>query len=176
MNTWIYHINHYRFENKSVYETKFNPIHIAPKSAIMFQMQYRVVIYGAVMRSHCIDVTHYTKSSGMAKSTHYMGHWNHIITMYGISSIPIGKGHALCYNFEVKLTFEILTLRGQQHSFSTREEMFLWKCQSFLCRKYLDLRGTRTPNLRINAECCNHLSYRGKTFSVQCFWTLALAV
>ena len=33
--------------------------------------------------------------------------------------------------FEVKLTFEMLTVRGQQHSFSTHERVFLWKCQSF---------------------------------------------
>ena len=47
--------------------------------------------------------------------------------------------------FEVKLTFEMLTVRGQQHSSSTPERMFLWKCQSFWDRKCLDLRGTRTP-------------------------------
>ena len=33
--------------------------------------------------------------------------------------------------FEVKLTFEMLTVHGQQHSFSTHEYMLLWKCQSF---------------------------------------------
>ena len=33
--------------------------------------------------------------------------------------------------FEVKLTFEMLTMRGHQHSFSTHERLFLWKCQSF---------------------------------------------
>ena len=32
---------------------------------------------------------------------------------------------------EVKLTFEMLTMRGQQHSFSTHKQMFLWKC--FCC-------------------------------------------
>ena len=37
--------------------------------------------------------------------------------------------------FEVKLTFEMLTVRGQQHSFSTHEWVFLWKCQSFGDRK-----------------------------------------
>ena len=58
---------------------------------------------------------------------------------------------------------------GQQHSFSTHERMFLWKCQSFWDRKYLDLRGTRTPNLRIHAECSNFLSYQGQTFAVPCF-------
>ena len=36
------------------------------------------------------------------------------------------------YNiFEVKLIFEMLTVRGQPHSFSTHERMFLWKCQVF---------------------------------------------
>ena len=60
-------------------------------------------------------------------------------------------------------------MRGQQHSFSIHERMFLWKCQSFWDRKCLDLRGTRTPNLRIHAECSNHLSYQGQTFVVFCF-------
>ena len=45
--------------------------------------------------------------------------------------------------FEVKLTFEMLTVRGQQHSFSTHERVFLWKCQRFWDRKCLDLRETR---------------------------------
>ena len=68
-----------------------------------------------------------------------------------------------------KLTFEMLTVRGQQHSLSTHKRVFLRKCQSFWDRKCLDLRGTRTPNLRIHAECSNHLSYQGQTFAVPCF-------
>ena len=63
----------------------------------------------------------------------------------------------------------MLTVRGQQHSFSTHDRVFLWKCQSFWDRKYLDLRGTRTPNLRIHAECSNLLSYQGQTFAVPWF-------
>ena len=54
--------------------------------------------------------------------------------------------------FKVKLSFEMLTVRGQQHSFSTHERVVLWKCQSFWDRKCLDLRGTRTPNLRASAN------------------------
>ena len=75
---------------------------------------------------------------------------------------------------KVKVTFEMLAVRRQQHSFSTHERMFLWKCQSFWDRKCLYLRGTRTPNLRIHAECYNHLSYQGQTFAVPFFLTLAL--
>ena len=78
--------------------------------------------------------------------------------------------------FEVKLTFEMLTVRWQQNSFSTHERMFLWKCQSFWDRKCLDLRGTRTHNLRIHAEYSNHLSYQGQTCAVPYFWILALTV
>ena len=78
--------------------------------------------------------------------------------------------------FEIKLTFEMLTVRGQQHSFSTHERMFLWKYQSFWDRKYLAPRGTRAPNLQIHAEIFNLLSYQGQTFAVPCFWTLALVV
>ena len=79
------------------------------------------------------------------------------------------------YIFEVNLTFEMLAVRGQQHSFSTHERVFLWKWQSFWNRKCLDLRGTRTINLRIHAECSNLLSCQGQTFAVPWFWTLALA-
>ena len=70
--------------------------------------------------------------------------------------------------FEVKLTFEMLTLQGQQHSFWTHGRMFLWKCQSFWDRKCLDLSGTRTPNFWIHAKCSNHLNYQGQT-SVKTF-------
>ena len=63
----------------------------------------------------------------------------------------------------------MLTVRGQQHSFSTHERVFLWKCQSFWDRKCLDLRGTRTPNPRIHAECFSLLSYQGQTFAVPFF-------
>ena len=70
----------------------------------------------------------------------------------------------------------MLTVCGQQHSFSTHERVYLWKCQSFWDREYLDLKGTRTPNLRIHAECSNILSYQGQTFASPCFWTLAVAV
>ena len=45
---------------------------------------------------------------------------------------------------KVELTFEISTVRGQQHSF--RERMFLWKYWRFKDRKCLAARGTRTPN------------------------------
>ena len=58
--------------------------------------------------------------------------------------------------FEVKLTSEMLTMRGQHHSCSTPEPMLLWKCQRFWDRKCLDLSGTRTLNHRINAECPYH--------------------
>ena len=71
--------------------------------------------------------------------------------------------------FGVMLTFDMLTVRGQQHSFSTHERVHLWMCQSFWDRKCLDLRGTRTPNLRIHAECSNLLSYQVPTFAVPCF-------
>ena len=64
----------------------------------------------------------------------------------------------------------MLTVHRQQHSFSTHEPVFLWKCQRFWDRKCLDLRRTRTPNLRNHAECSNLLSYKGQAFAAQCFW------
>ena len=60
--------------------------------------------------------------------------------------------------FEVKLTFEMLAAHGQQHTFSTHERIFLWKCQSFWDRKCLDLKGTSTPSLQIHVECSNYLN------------------
>ena len=42
--------------------------------------------------------------------------------------------------FKVNLTFDMLTVRRQQHSFSTHERVFLWKCKSFWDRKCLSLR------------------------------------
>ena len=56
--------------------------------------------------------------------------------------------------FEVKLTFEMLNVRGQQHSFSTHERVFLWKCRRFWDRKCLDLRG----NIIIICSEWTHLS------------------
>ena len=66
--------------------------------------------------------------------------------------------------FSVVKLFELLTVRGQQHSFSAHERMFLQKCQRFGDRKCFDPRGTWTPNLRIQSECSNYLSYQGIWF------------
>ena len=63
----------------------------------------------------------------------------------------------------------MLTVRGQQHSFSTHERVFLWKCQSFWDKKCLDLKGARTPNLRIYAKCSNLLGHQDQTFAALCF-------
>ena len=77
------------------------------------------------------------------------------------------------YSFYPVQTFKLKQhewrLEMKQHSFSKHEHMFLRKCQRFWDRNCLDLRGTRTPNLRIHAECSNHLSYQGQTFAVPCF-------
>ena len=51
------------------------------------------------------------------------------------------------------LSFEMSTVRGQQHSFSTHGRVFLRKWQRFWDRKYLNPGGSRTPNLRIHIEC-----------------------
>ena len=69
--------------------------------------------------------------------------------------------------FEVKLTFKMLTVRRQQHSFSTHKRMFLWKCQSFWDRKWLDLRGTRTPYLMSIIKCRMKLLIHSPTSTVQ---------
>ena len=58
-----------------------------------------------------------------------------------------------CFFIKSKITFVILTVRRQQHSFSTDKRMFSWKCQHFWDRKCLGPRGNRTLNLWIRAEC-----------------------
>ena len=42
--------------------------------------------------------------------------------------------------------------------------------------KFLRQKMSRTPNLRINAECSNLLSYQGETFAAPSCWILALVV
>ena len=74
---------------------------------------------------------------------------------YSISSIVMEKVSL----FFLKLTFHMLTVSGQQYTFSTHERMFLWNYQSFWDRKCLDLRVIRTPDLRIHAEYKNTLWY-----------------
>ena len=59
------------------------------------------------------------------------------------------SGSGSIENVVPKLTFEMLTVRGQ-HWFSAHQLMFLWKCRSFRGRKCLD------PNIQIHAECSNH--------------------
>ena len=70
--------------------------------------------------------------------------------------------------FEVELTFDMLAVRRQQHSFPTHECFFLVKVSKFLRQKMSRPEGTRTPNLRIHAKCINLLSYQGQTFAVPC--------
>ena len=70
--------------------------------------------------------------------------------------------------FALQCFFFILALAVQ--IFSTQKRMFLWKYRNFLCIKCLDLRETRTSNLRIHAECSNHLSCQGHTFAVPSFF------
>ena len=68
-------------------------------------------------------------------------------------SYVLNTGFGIIDIFEVKLPFEMSTVCGQQHSFSTHERVFLWKSQSFWDRKCLDLRGTRPPTFGSNLTC-----------------------
>ena len=58
--------------------------------------------------------------------------------------------------------------RATAFIFDTRTDILVI-LSKVLRPKCLDPRGTRTPNLRIHAECSSHLSYQGQTFAVQCF-------
>ena len=67
-------------------------------------------------------------------------------------------------NSYVKLTFEMLTVHGQQHSFFTREQMFFRRCQSFETENVSTLGGLEPPTfgfmpnaLTIRAVRARHL-------------------
>ena len=71
-----------------------------------------------------------------------------------------------------------MTWNNGMHSLTEAVVCLCWcsEIHRFWDRKCLDLRGTRTPNLRINVECSNLLSYQGQIFAVPCCWIQALAV
>ena len=72
-------------------------------------------------------------------------------------------------------TWNVNCVRATTFIFDTGT-VVLGKVSKSLRRKRLDPRGSRTPNLRNNAECSNLLSYQGRTFAVPCCWILALVV
>ena len=47
--------------------------------------------------------------------------------------------------FLSKVNIWMLTVRGKQHSFSTHERIYFWKCRSFRYRKCIGLRGLEPP-------------------------------
>ena len=66
----------------------------------------------------------------------------------------------------------MLTLRGQQHSFSTHERVFLWKCQSFcfetenvstwggLVRRWMQQNLTNEKSILVQAWCSHAISHK----------------
>ena len=62
--------------------------------------------------------------------------------------------------------------RATAFIFDTRTGV-LAKVSKFWDRKCIDLRRTRTPNLRIHAECSNLLSYQGQTFAMIAIFILS---
>ena len=82
--------------------------------------------------------------------------WCHHITIENEIDIYMN----IC--FEVKLTLIILTVRGKQHSFSTHERLFLWKCQSFWDRKCLDLRGLEPPTFGFMPNAVTYWAIRAR--------------
>ena len=82
----------------------------------------------------------------------------------------------MCVYFWSKVNFwNVNCARATIFIFDTWTDVLV-KSQNFCDRKCLDLRGTRTPNFRIHAECSNYLGYQGQTFAVPCFWILPLGV
>ena len=59
--------------------------------------------------------------------------------------IYLNTGSGFADIFEVKLTFEMLAVRGQQYLFLTHQWVLLWKCQRFRDIKCLDLTGLEPP-------------------------------
>ena len=53
-------------------------------------------------------------------------------------------------------------MRGQQHSFSTHERVFLGRCQSFWDRKCLDLKGARTPTFVFMPNALTYWAIRAR--------------
>ena len=54
----------------------------------------------------------------------------------------------------------MLTVRGQQHSFSTHERVFLGKCQSFWDRKCIELRGLKPPTFGLMPNALTYWAIR----------------
>ena len=85
-------------------------------------------------------------------------------------------GNQLSQYFCGKFDIWNVNCMWKRYSFSTDERMFFWKYRNFRDTRCIDPRETRTPNLRIHAECFIHLSYQGQTFAVTYSRILALAV
>ena len=64
----------------------------------------------------------------------------------------------------VKLTFEMLPARGQQHSFPTHEHMLSWKYRRFW-QKMSWPRGNRAPKLALACSLCvgSNIHFRTRT-------------
>ena len=101
--------------------------------------------------------------------------WCHYANMFGICFIQLSVPSPYIYIYIYIYICE-WTVPGQQYSFSTHEQIFIWKFQWLWDRKCLHLRETRTPNLRIDAECSYHFSYQGQAFAALCFSILVLTV
>ena len=54
----------------------------------------------------------------------------------------------------------MLTVRGQQHSFSAHERVFLGKCQSFRNKNCLDLRGLKPPTFGLMPNALTYWAIR----------------
>ena len=55
----------------------------------------------------------------------------------------------------------MLTVRGQQHSFLTHEQVFLWMCQKFFETENVSTWGGLEPlNFRIHVECSRQVEFQ----------------
>ena len=106
-----------------------------------------------MLRSSTRDTTRYQK---------YWSLYGIIDSRYNVISMKWHKIINITWYLKVKLTLEMLTVRGLQHSILTHERVYLRKCQSFWGRKCLDLRETRTPTFGFMPNALTYWAIRAR--------------
>ena len=91
-----------------------------------------------------------------------------------IWNINCVQATALIFDTRTDVLVKVSKFLRQKMSRPEGRERERLSLSAFLVTEDINLRGARTCNLRIHAECSSHLSYQGQTFAVLCFWTLAL--
>ena len=91
--------------------------------------------------------------------------------LIGVKYSMNGKLHPI-YIFEVKLLFEMLTVRGKRH-FSTHERVFLWKCQSFETENVSTWGGLEPPTIGFIPNALTYWAIRARHLLSHVFNTVS---